>query len=128
MLSSEPPIAAGRGRAERSSEKMHVDGREVTVSGSLLQPLTRRTNDMLRVALSGALLAIVITSSLVTRTRWDGLEMSISRIVGVLSPTQSDVVYMVYGLAVLALPFMILFGLIIAQQWRSEERRVGKEC
>ena len=97
---------------------MHVDGREVTVSGSLLQPLTRRTNDMLRVALSGALLAIVITSSLVTRTRWDGLEMSISRIVGVLSPTQSDVVYMVYGLAVLALPFMILIGLILARQWR----------
>src|ERR1700743_3596267 len=104
MLSSRPPIAAGRGRAERSSEKMHVDGREVTVSGNLLQPLIRRTNDMLRVALSGALLAIVITSSLVTRTRWDGLEMSISRIVGLLSPTQSDVVYMVYGLAVLAVP------------------------
>src|SRR6201995_410126 len=97
---------------------MFVDGREIRVSGSLLQPLTRRTNDMLRVALSGALLAVVITSSLITRTRWDGLEMSISRIVGVLTPTQSDVVYLVYGLAVLALPFMILFGLIIAQQWR----------
>jgi len=97
---------------------MHVDGREVTVTGSLLQPLTRRTNDILRVALSGALLAIVITSSLVTRTRWDELEKSISRIVGMLSPTQSDVVYLFYGLAVLALPFMILFGLILAQQWR----------
>src|ERR1700760_1818986 len=97
---------------------MFVDGREIRVSGSLLQPLTRRTNDMLRVALSGALLAVVITSSLITRTRWDGLEMSISRIVGVLSPTQSDVVYMVYGLAVLALPFMILIGLILARQWR----------
>jgi glycosyltransferase 2 family protein len=97
---------------------MLVDGREVRVSGSLLQPLTRRTNDMLRVALSGALLAVVITSSLITRTRWDGLEVSISRIIGVLTPTQSDVVYMVYGLAVLALPFMILFGLIIARQWR----------
>jgi uncharacterized protein (TIRG00374 family) len=97
---------------------MHVDGREVTVSGNLLQPLTRRTNDMLRVALSGALLASVITSSLVTRTRWDELEKSISRIVGVLTPTQSDVVYLVYGLAVLALPFMILIGLILARQWR----------
>ncbi len=97
---------------------MLVDGREIRVSGSLLQPLTRRTNDILRVALSGALLAIVITSSLVTRTRWDGLEMSISRIIGVLTPTQSDVVYLVYGLAVLALPFMILFGLILARQWR----------
>ena len=68
---------------------MHVDGREVTVSGNLLQPLTRRTNDMLRVASSGALLASVITSSLVTRTRWDELEKSVSRIVGVLTPQAS---------------------------------------
>jgi glycosyltransferase 2 family protein len=97
---------------------MHVDGREVTVTGSLLQPLTRRTNDILRLALSAALLAIVITSSLITRTRWDELEKSISRIVGVLTPTQSDVVYLVYGLAVLALPFMILIGLILARQWK----------
>ena len=97
---------------------MHVDGREVTVTGSLLQPLTRRTNDILRLVLSAALLAIVITSSLVTRTRWDELEKSISRIVGVLTPTQSDVVYLVYGLAILALPFMILVGLILARQWK----------
>jgi uncharacterized protein (TIRG00374 family) len=97
---------------------MHVDGREVRVSGSLLQPLTRRTNDILRVVLSAALLAIVITSSVVTRTRWDELEKSISRIVGVLTPTQSDVVYLVYGLAILALPFMILIGLILSRQWR----------
>jgi glycosyltransferase 2 family protein len=97
---------------------MHVDGREVTVSGSLLQPLTRRTNDILRLVLSAALLAIVITSSLVTRTRWDELEKSISRIVGVLTPTQSDVVYLVYGVAILALPFMILIGLILARQWK----------
>jgi glycosyltransferase 2 family protein len=97
---------------------MHVDGREVTVTGSLLQPLTRRTNDILRLLLSAALLAIVITSSLVTRTRWDDLEKSISRIVGVLTATQSDVVYLVYGVAILALPFMILIGLILARQWK----------
>jgi uncharacterized protein (TIRG00374 family) len=97
---------------------MHVDGREVTVTGSLLQPLTRRTNDILRLLLSAALLAIVITSSLVTRTRWDDLEKSISRIVGVLTHTQSDVVYLVYGVAILALPFMILIGLILARQWK----------
>jgi glycosyltransferase 2 family protein len=97
---------------------MHVDGREVTVSGSLLQPLTRRTNDILRVVLSALFLAVVITSSVITRTRWDELEKSISRIVGVLSPTQSDVVYLVYGVAILALPFMILIGLIISRQWK----------
>ncbi|MGA8329040.1 MAG: TIGR00374 family protein, partial [Mycobacterium sp.] len=97
---------------------MQVDGRHVTVTGSLLQPLTRRTNDILRVALSGALLVAVVASSLVTRTRWDELEKSISRIIGVLTPIQSELVYLVYGLAVLALPFMILFGLILARQWR----------
>jgi uncharacterized membrane protein YbhN (UPF0104 family) len=97
---------------------MQVGGREVTVSGSLLQPLTRRTNDILRVVLSGAFLAVVITSSVVTRTRWDELEKSVSRIVGVLTPTQADVVYLVYGLAILALPFMILIGLVLSRQWK----------
>jgi glycosyltransferase 2 family protein len=97
---------------------MHVDGREVTVSGSLLQPPTRRTNDILRVVLSAVFLAVVITSSVVTRTRWDELEKSISRVVGVLTPTQSDVVYLVYGVAILALPFMILIGLILSRKWK----------
>jgi len=36
----------------------------------------------------------------------------------VLTPTQSDVVYLVYGVAILALPFMILIGLILARQWK----------
>src|ERR1700761_3842298 len=97
---------------------MQVDGREIAVSGSLLQPLIRRTNDILRLVLSAALLAIVITSSVITRTRWDELEKSISRIIGVLSQTQSDVVYLVYGAAILALPFMILIQLIVSRQWK----------
>lgn len=65
---------------------MRVDGREVSVTGSLLQPLTRRTNDILRLILAAVFLAIVITSSLITRPRWVALEKSISEIVGVLSP------------------------------------------
>ena len=97
---------------------MHVDGREIAVSGSLLQPLIRRTNDILRLVLATVFLATVITSSLITRTRWDELEKSISRIIGVLSPAQSDAVYLLYGVAILALPFMILIGLIVARQWR----------
>ena len=97
---------------------MRVDGREITVSGSLLQPLTRRTNDILRLVLAAVFLTTVITSSLITRTRWDALEKSISQIVGVLSPTQSNLVYLVYGIAILALPFMILIGLIVARQWK----------
>ena len=97
---------------------MRVDGRDITVSGSLLQPLTRRTNDILRLVLAAAFLALVITSSVITRPQWIALEKSVSQIVGVLSPTQSDVVYLVYGFAILALPFMILIGLIIAGQWK----------
>jgi glycosyltransferase 2 family protein len=97
---------------------MRVDGRDITVSGSLLQPLTRRTNDIIRLVLAAVFLAAVITSSVITRPQWIALEKSISQIVGVLSPTQSNVVYLVYGFAILALPFMILIGLIVARQWK----------
>ncbi|MGO9151742.1 lysylphosphatidylglycerol synthase domain-containing protein [Mycobacterium sp.] len=97
---------------------MRVDGREIGVAGSLLQPMTRRTNDILRLILATALLALIITSSLITRPRWVALEKSISEIVGVLSPTQSNLVYLIYGIAILALPFVILIGLIIARQWK----------
>ncbi len=97
---------------------MRVDGRTITVSGSLLQPLTRRTNDILRLALATVFLAIVIAGSLVTRGKWDALERSISRIIGVLPPTQSNLIYLVYGVAILALPFLILINLIVAKQWK----------
>ncbi len=97
---------------------MRVDGRDVAVSGSLLQPLTRRTNDILRLTAAGVFLAAVITSSLITRNDWEALERSISDIVGVLTPTQSNLVYLAYGIAILALPFAILIGLLAARQWR----------
>jgi glycosyltransferase 2 family protein len=97
---------------------MRVDGRDISVSGSLLQPLTRRTNDILRLVLAAIFLATVITSSVITRPRWIALEKSVSLIVGVLSPTQSDAVYVAYGFVILALPFMILIGLIVARQWK----------
>ena len=97
---------------------MRVDGREVTVSGDLLQPLTRRTTDIVRLALSGAFLAVVVFSSIITRSDWVGLETSVSRIVGVLTPTQSNLVYLAYGIAIVALPFVILIGLIAGRQWK----------
>jgi glycosyltransferase 2 family protein len=97
---------------------MRVDGREISVSGRLLQPLTRRTNDILRVAASAVFLVVVITSSLITRPQWLALEKSISQIVGVLSPAQSNLVYLAYGIAILALPFAILVGIIVARQWK----------
>jgi uncharacterized membrane protein YbhN (UPF0104 family) len=97
---------------------MRVDGRDVTVSGDLLQPLIRRTNDIFRLVLAATFLAVVITSSLITRRDWVALERSISGIVALLTPTQSNLVYLAYGIAILALPFAILFGLITARQWR----------
>ncbi len=97
---------------------MRVDGREITVSGSLLQPITRRTNDILRLVLAAAFLAAVITSSLVTRGEWIALEQSISGIVGFLTPTQSNLVYLAYSVAILALPFVILVSLIAGRQWK----------
>ncbi|MGD9620043.1 MAG: YbhN family protein [Mycolicibacterium sp.] len=97
---------------------MRVDGRDIVVAGSLLQPLTRRTNDILRVTLAAAFLVVVITSSVITRSEWEALERSVSEIIGVLSPAQSNTVYLVYGVAILALPFMILIGLIVGRQWK----------
>ena len=97
---------------------MRVDGREIPVSGSVLLPLTQRTSDIVRLVLAAVVLASVIVSSLVTRNEWVALEKSISGIVGVLTPTQSNLVYLVYGVAILALPFMILVGLIAARQWK----------
>ncbi len=97
---------------------MRVDGCDIGVSGSLLQPLMRRTNDILRLVLAALFLATVITSSLITRPDWVSLERSVSQIVGVLSPAQSDAVYLVYGLAIVALPFVILMGLIVSRQWK----------
>ncbi len=97
---------------------MRVDGRDITVSGDLLQPLTRRTSDILRLTAATVFLAVVITSSLITRNDWVALERSISGIVGVLTPTQSNLVYLAYGIAILALPFAILIGLLAARQWK----------
>jgi len=60
----------------------------------------------------------VITSSLITRRDWVALEKSVSRVVGVLSPTQSNLVYLAYGVAILALPFVILLSLLVSRQWK----------
>ncbi|HWX99412.1 MAG TPA: lysylphosphatidylglycerol synthase transmembrane domain-containing protein [Mycobacterium sp.] len=97
---------------------MRVDGRDISVSGNLLQPWTRRTNDILRLGAAVVFLGIVIAGSLITRPQWVALEKSISEIVGVLTPTQSDLVYLAYGIAILVLPFAILIGLIAGRQWK----------
>ncbi len=97
---------------------MRVEGRDVAVTGNLLQPLTRRTNDILRLLLAALFLATVITSSLVTRYEWVSLERSVSQIIGVLSPTHANQVYLAYGIAIVALPFAILIGLVVSKRWK----------
>lgn len=84
----------------------------------MLQPLTRRTSDILRLLLAAIFLSVVITSSLITRYDWESLERSISDIVGVLTPIQSNLVYLAYGIAILVLPFAILIGLIGGRHWK----------
>jgi uncharacterized protein (TIRG00374 family) len=97
---------------------MRVDGREIPVSGSLLQPRIRRTSDILRVVLSALLVALVIAGSLITRPRWEALERSVSDILGILTPEQSNLVYLLYGIAIFALPFAILVRMIFQRQWK----------
>ncbi|WP_433196895.1 flippase-like domain-containing protein [Nocardia sp. CA-107356] len=97
---------------------MRVDGREIPVAGSLLQPLIRRTSDIIRVVLAALWVGVVVAASLITRPEWLALERSVSNIVGFLNPDQSNLVYLVYGMAILALPFAILIELIIGRQWK----------
>ncbi|MFI5778316.1 YbhN family protein [Nocardia sp. NPDC051570] len=97
---------------------MRVDGREIPVSGSLLQPRIRRTSDILRVVLSALLVALVVAGSLITRPRWEALERSVSDILGILTPEQSNIVYLLYSVAICALPFAILVRLIFRWQWK----------
>ncbi|ODR08023.1 hypothetical protein BHQ15_09680 [Mycolicibacillus koreensis] len=93
---------------------MRVDGREIEVTGELLQPLTRRTGDLLRLAAALGLLALVIASSLITRPEWVALEKSLSQVLGPLSATQGRLVHVAYGVALLVLPFVILVALLIS--------------
>lgn len=97
---------------------MRVDGREIPVAGSLLQPRVRRTSDILRVVLSALLVAVVIAGSLITRPQWEALEKSLSEIIGFLTPEQSNAVYIVYGIAILALPFAVFVRLVWRRQWK----------
>ncbi|MEU7139653.1 lysylphosphatidylglycerol synthase transmembrane domain-containing protein [Nocardia sp. NPDC046473] len=97
---------------------MRVDGRDIPVTGNLLQPLIRRTSDIIRVVLAAVWVAIVVAASVITRPEWLALERSVSNIVGFLNPDQSNLVYLVYGMAILALPFAILLELIIGRQWK----------
>ncbi|MFC4123850.1 lysylphosphatidylglycerol synthase transmembrane domain-containing protein [Nocardia rhizosphaerae] len=97
---------------------MRVDGRDIPVTGSLLQPLIRRTSDIVRVVLAALGVGVVIAGSFVTRPEWLALEDSVSRIVGILSPEQSTLVYLVYGMLILALPFAIFIELVLRRQWK----------
>ncbi|MBF6356683.1 flippase-like domain-containing protein [Nocardia higoensis] len=97
---------------------MRLDGREIPVTGSLLQPLARRTTDIVRVMLASLGLAVVIAASVITRPEWLALERSVSDIVGFLTPDQSNLVYLIYGIAILFLPFAILIELIIGRRWK----------
>lgn len=102
----------------KEPQDMRVDGREIPVAGSVLQPMLRRTADITRVVLAALVLAVVIAGSVITRNEWQALENSLANIVGVLTPGQANLVYLLYGVAILALPFAILVGVIASRQWK----------
>ncbi|MBB3039715.1 lysylphosphatidylglycerol synthase transmembrane domain-containing protein [Hoyosella altamirensis] len=97
---------------------MRVEGQEIPVSGSLLQPRASRTTDLIRVGASLTVLGAVVAGSEVTRGEWHALEESVSGIVGVLTPAQANLVFLLYGLVIMALPFAILIGVLAGLQWR----------
>lgn len=97
---------------------MRVDGREIPVHGSLLQPLRRRVGDQLRVAASGLVVAAVVVVSYLTRGRWESVETAVSNLIGVTSPELSNRIYSMYGVAILALPFAILVGIVFGRRWK----------
>ncbi|MFC6011543.1 lysylphosphatidylglycerol synthase transmembrane domain-containing protein [Nocardia lasii] len=97
---------------------MRVDGREIPVTGKLLQPLIRRTSDIVRVVLAILGVAVVIAGSLITRPEWLALESSVAKIIDFLSPDQQTLVYVIYGMLILALPFAIFIELVLRRQWK----------
>jgi hypothetical protein len=93
---------------------MQVDGREVAVAGSLLQPLLRRGDDLRRLVLAALISALAAAgSAMVPEDSVVALERSISRIVGVLSPDWSGRLYLMYGSTLIFLPLGILFSLSV---------------
>jgi uncharacterized membrane protein YbhN (UPF0104 family) len=98
---------------------MQVDGREVAVAGSLLQPLLRRGDDLRRLVLAALISALAAAgSAMVPEESVVALERSISRIVGVLSPDWSGRLYLMYGSTLIFLPLGILFSLSVARHWK----------
>ncbi|TDP43254.1 uncharacterized protein (TIRG00374 family) [Nocardia ignorata] len=97
---------------------MRVDGREIPVTGSLLQPRIRRTSDIVRVVAASLGVGVVVAGSLITRPEWLALERSVAKIVDFLSPEQSTLVYLIYGMLILALPFAIFIELVVRRQWK----------
>ncbi|SDC62461.1 lysylphosphatidylglycerol synthase transmembrane domain-containing protein [Rhodococcus tukisamuensis] len=97
---------------------MRVDGQDIPVHGSLLQPLRRRTNDQVRVVVAAVCVIAVVVVSLVTRGRWESVESSVSDLIGVASPDLSNRFYSFYGAAIVALPFAILVGIVVGRRWK----------
>ena len=80
--------------------------------------MSRRTGDIIRVFLATVAVITVFAASVITRSQWAALEQSISDIVTVLPTNVANIVYLVYGVAIVTLPFWILVGVVATRQWR----------
>lgn len=96
------------------------------MSGSLLQPMIRRSDDILRLVLAALFLATVVASSwIIPDESVIAVERSLSRIVGVSTPHWTTLIYLAYGSAMMALPVAILADLLIRRRWKVLEAYVA---
>lgn len=97
-----------------------VDDRQIPVYGSLLQPLRKRTRDILQVVLAVlAVAAVLIVGDLLTDFGWEqGLQSGLAELFDFVPSSLANTIYLVYGLAIFALPFAIFVELVITRQWK----------
>ena len=107
-------------RRNRGPLLVTVDDRQIPVYGSLLQPMRKRTRDILQVLLSLAtVIAVVVVGEIITDNNWDsGLQSALATLLDFVPPDLSTSIYLVYGLAIFAFPFAILVELVITRQWK----------
>lgn len=107
-------------RRNRGPLLVSVDDRHIPVYGSLLQPMRKRTRDILQVFLSLAtVIAVVVGGDIITDNNWDrGLQSALAELLDFVPPDLSTSIYLLYGLAIFAFPFAILVELVITRQWK----------
>lgn len=107
-------------RRNRGPLLVTVDDRQIPVYGSLLQPMRKRTRDILQVCFSlAAVIAVVVVGEFISDNNWEsGLQSALATLLDFVPRGLSTSIYLMYGLAIFAFPFAILVELAITRQWK----------